>query len=138
MIQCLADSGFLYTLFNKDDPDHSRCVTYVTQTNLQIYLPSITLPEVTFLVRRSEGPHKVSSVVRGLRHSPMVWINAELVDYDRACEVMDQYNSAKLDLVDCTIVAMAERLNIQRIFTLDRREFSMIRPRHCAAFELLP
>lgn len=36
------------------------------------------------------------------------------------------------------IVAIAERLNVRRILTLDRRHFSVIRPQHCAAFELLP
>jgi hypothetical protein len=33
---------------------------------------------------------------------------------------------------------MAERLNVRRILTLDRRHFELIRPRHCPAFELLP
>lgn len=33
---------------------------------------------------------------------------------------------------------MAERLNIERILTLDRRDFSIIKPKHCAAFEILP
>jgi hypothetical protein len=31
-----------------------------------------------------------------------------------------------------------KRLGVVRIFTLDRRDFAMVRPRHAAAFELLP
>jgi hypothetical protein len=37
-----------------------------------------------------------------------------------------------------TVVATAERLKITRILTTDRRDFSLVRPRHCSAFELLP
>ncbi|MEI2690592.1 MAG: hypothetical protein V9H69_13160 [Anaerolineae bacterium] len=36
------------------------------------------------------------------------------------------------------IVAIAERLKAQRILTLDRRHFGLMRPRHCTAFEILP
>jgi predicted nucleic acid-binding protein len=39
--------------------------------------------------------------------------------------------------VDATIGATAERLKISRILTTDRRDFPVIRPRHCKAFELL-
>lgn len=59
-------------------------------------------------------------------------------DLERAAELLDQYHDSKLDFVDATIVAMAERLNVRRILTLDRRHFEMIRPRHCPAFEILP
>jgi predicted nucleic acid-binding protein len=44
----------------------------------------------------------------------------------------------KLDFVDTLIVAIAERLNILRVLTLDRRDFHLIRPKHCGAFEILP
>jgi hypothetical protein len=33
---------------------------------------------------------------------------------------------------------MAERLNITKILTIDRRHFSMFRPIHCDPFEILP
>ena len=59
-------------------------------------------------------------------------------DYLRAAEILRQYADARLDFVDALIVAQAERLNISRLLTLDRRDFNLIRPRHCLNFELLP
>ena len=59
-------------------------------------------------------------------------------DYLRSAEILRQYSDANLDLVDALIAATAERLNIIRILTLDRRDFQLIRPRHCEGFELLP
>ena len=35
-------------------------------------------------------------------------------------------------------MAIAERLNLQTVLTLDRRDFSIFRPQHCSAFNLLP
>jgi predicted nucleic acid-binding protein len=42
------------------------------------------------------------------------------------------------EYVDATVVAMAERLGSVRLYTLDRRDFGIIRPRHVASLELLP
>jgi predicted nucleic acid-binding protein len=59
-------------------------------------------------------------------------------DYLRSAEMLRQYADANLDFVDALIAATAERLNIKRLLTLDRRDFQLIRPRHCDSFELLP
>jgi hypothetical protein len=32
----------------------------------------------------------------------------------------------------------AERMNVRRVLTLDRRHFAAVRPRHCSGFEVLP
>ena len=43
-----------------------------------------------------------------------------------------------IDFVDCVIAAIAERLNIETILTVDRRHFQLFRPKHCAHFVILP
>jgi predicted nucleic acid-binding protein len=59
-------------------------------------------------------------------------------DLSRAAELMEQYKDSKIDFADCAITAMAERLNISRILTVDQRDFRILRPNHIAAFEILP
>ena len=51
---------------------------------------------------------------------------------------MDRYRDADIGFVDAIIVAIAERLASVRLYTLDRGDFTIIRPRHLTAFELLP
>jgi hypothetical protein len=36
------------------------------------------------------------------------------------------------------VIAAAERLDVTEVATLDRRHFSVVRPRHKVAFQLLP
>jgi hypothetical protein len=45
---------------------------------------------------------------------------------------------APLGLVDATVIAAAEMLTEEKIATLDRRRFTVVRPAHTEAFELLP
>jgi predicted nucleic acid-binding protein len=51
---------------------------------------------------------------------------------------MARYADARIGFVDAAIAALAERFASVRIYTLDRRDFGMLRPRHAAAFEILP
>jgi uncharacterized protein len=49
-----------------------------------------------------------------------------------------QYADFPLGAVDATVVAVAERLGVSEIATVDRRHFTVVRPRHAHAFTLLP
>jgi uncharacterized protein len=51
---------------------------------------------------------------------------------------MARYADSKISLVDATIAAQAERLSAVRIYTLDRRDFSIVRPSHTETFEIRP
>lgn len=59
-------------------------------------------------------------------------------DYVRAVELIRRYADLGLGLVDASVIAIAERLDITTIATLDRRDFTVVRPKHCKAFELIP
>jgi uncharacterized protein len=59
-------------------------------------------------------------------------------DYVRVAELMDRYSDLDLGFVDASVIAVAERLGEKKIATLDRRHFSVVRPRHVDSFELIP
>jgi predicted nucleic acid-binding protein len=53
-------------------------------------------------------------------------------------ELVGQYANLDLGAADASIVAVAERMGISRIATVDRRDFTVVRPKHVPAFELIP
>jgi predicted nucleic acid-binding protein len=65
---------------------------------------------------------------------------AELRDSDieRMAGLVETYLDLPLGIVDAAVVAIAERLELTEIATLDYRHFTVIRPRHVPAFTLLP
>ena len=58
------------------------------------------------------------------------------VDWERIAELVARYRDMRLGTVNASVVAAAERLGITTIATLDRRHFSVVRPRHVEAFTL--
>jgi len=60
------------------------------------------------------------------------------VDLERTAELVEQYASLPLGAADASVIALAERHNVTTVLTLDRRHFTIVRPRHVGSFELFP
>lgn len=108
------------------------------QIQEDIILPVPAITEVAYLLKRDIGVAAAADFIDSLVATTLTLETPRPADYLRAAAVMRAYAGVKLDFVDALIVALAERLNITRLLTLDQRDFRLIRPRHCAAFELLP
>ena len=101
-------------------------------------VPITVLPEVDYLLTSRFGvPVAIAfleSVVQG-----DLWLEfLTSVDARRSLEIVKKYAGRDIGFVDASIVALAERMRVARILTLDHRHFHLIRPAHRAAFELLP
>ena len=59
-------------------------------------------------------------------------------DWIRIGELVARYHDLPLGTVDASVVTTAERRGARLIATLDRRHFTVVRPKHVEAFELLP
>jgi len=59
-------------------------------------------------------------------------------DWLRIAELVQAYSDLPLGAVDGSVIAAAERLAITDVATLDRRHFTVVRPRHTDALTLLP
>jgi predicted nucleic acid-binding protein len=59
-------------------------------------------------------------------------------DLPRMRELMRKYHDLPMDLADAGLVRVAERERIPRVFTIDRRDFELYRPRGIRRFTILP
>jgi uncharacterized protein len=55
----------------------------------------------------------------------------------RAAELVQTYGDMPLGTTDATVIALAERIGVRDVATLDRRHFSVVRPSHVEALTLL-
>lgn len=101
-------------------------------------VPITVLPEVCYLLERRLGGMAELAFVRALARDEITVQPVNAADLERAADLLEKYGDLRLGFVDATVVALAERLNITRLLTLDRRHFSVVRPKHARAFELLP
>lgn len=60
------------------------------------------------------------------------------VDWIRIAELVAAYRDLPLGTVDASVVAAAERLDLVQVATLDRKHFTVVRPAHASAFDIVP
>lgn len=108
--------------------------------NLQerLVVPYVVLPEATYLIYKYQGHQVMRRFMRQMMHPAWNFESLQSSDLIHISAALEKYADLKLDFVDAAIVAIAERLGISRILTLDRRDFLVIRPSHCDTFTLLP
>jgi len=134
----LLDSGFLFASLNSSEAEHEATIRVLEDIREPIVLPVPAITEVAYLLARDISNEAAADFIASLASTELTLEAPHQEDYSRSAEILRQYSDAKLDFVDALIVAIAERRNINRLLTLDRRDFQLIRPKHCASFELLP
>lgn len=132
----LIDTGPLVALFDPSDRQRGRCRAALESLRDWRRLTTLAvITEATFLLdfeaRAQQG--LLSFVAAGGVEL------AELsgADVSRAAALMERYGDLPMDVADATLVVLAERLSVQRVFTLDRKDFSVYRIGR-KAFHLLP
>lgn len=134
----LLDTGFAVAFLNQNDIRHRDVSQVVHGIREPIIFPIPAITETAYLLARDAGQEVATNFIATIAQTDLILECPEPADYQRAAEFMRQYADANLDFVDSLIAAIAERLNITRILTLDQRDFRLIRPNHCEAFEILP
>ncbi|GAA0516679.1 hypothetical protein GCM10011581_46670 [Saccharopolyspora subtropica] len=79
-----------------------------------------------------------AAFIRDVAHGGFEVVSLDSADWERVADLVEQYADLPLGLSDASVVAVAERFEIHQVATLDRRHFSVVRPKHVPAFTLLP
>jgi hypothetical protein len=101
-------------------------------------VPATVVAEVGYLLAREGGATVEAAFLRSLADGDFAAVELTRIDYVRMAELVGQYANLPLGTTDASVVAVAERLGVGELATLDRRDFSVVRPRHIQAFTLLP
>lgn len=103
-----------------------------------MFLPDLVLTEAVQLIVSRIGDAAESHFIRGIAASGVVVVHTEHEDLVRVAELLETYADLRIGTVDASVIAIAERLGVTTIATLDHRHFAPVRPRHVERFELVP
>jgi predicted nucleic acid-binding protein len=132
----VVDAGPLYAAADADDRDHEASLGALSRADLRLVVPALAVAEATDFVGQRLGASAESAFLRGIGALDVEGPTAD--DFVRMAELVELYADFPLGGTDASVIALAERLQASTILTLDRRHFGAVRPRHRAAFELIP
>jgi uncharacterized protein len=137
-VALVLDTGPIVALVDRDDPEHQRCVAMIERVRETLVVPDMVLVEVDYWLRKLAGPTAWRAFTDDIAAGAYRIHHLDEADLVRAADLEAAYGSLGLGLVDAAVVATCERLGETRVATLDRRDFSVVRPRHCDSLTILP
>jgi len=132
----LIDAGPLVALVDEDDQHHAKCVAALKQ--LREPLATVWPPVVEAMYLLSGLPLAQEALWEMLERSAVFLLPLDANDIPRIRELMRKYSSRRIDFADAALLRVAERENTKRIFTVDRRDFSVYRLHNRIRLTLIP
>lgn len=132
------DAGPLYAYVDADDDHHRECLEFLESHPGPLLVPVLVVTEVVYLLGTRLGPDAEVKFLGDFAAGNLIAEKVAAEDWLRTAELVRRYRDLPLGTVDASVVAAAERLAVSQVATLDRRHFTVVRPRHISVFELLP
>jgi predicted nucleic acid-binding protein len=133
----LADTNVLLAAADTSASEHARCVALVQErSDLAVTVP--VAAETAWMIESRLGPRAEAAFVSAIAQAELALVELTTADWHPCAELITTYHDLGLGLVDASVVAVAERLGLTEIATLNYRDFAVVRPAHAPAFTLLP
>jgi predicted nucleic acid-binding protein len=134
----VVDTGPIAALINNRDNQHGACTELLAHHPGPLLVPAPVFTEVCMLLERRCGTRAELAFLRDVGRGIFTLVELTESDLDRISELVETYSNLPLGTVEASVVAIAERLRVPTVATLDRRHFTIVKPRKIGAFTLLP
>ncbi len=134
----LVDSNIWIAAQDRQNRDHGACSALLLEYAGRLAATVPVIIETAWFIEDRHGPARESEFLRLVTSGVVQAIDLTLEDWARCVELIDTYTTLRLGAVDASVVAVAERLKLTDIATMNGRDFYAVRPKHCSAFKLLP
>jgi predicted nucleic acid-binding protein len=137
----ICDTGPLVAAAIRNDDDNHACTELLAglhPVGRQILVPGPVIAEVGYLPGRKGGPRVEAAFLRSFADGSLTEVDLEPSDFARMADLVETYGDFPLGTTDASVIALAERLRLTEVATLDHRHFGAVRPKHTQMLTLLP
>ena len=132
----LVDTGPLVAILHRDDRHHRECVQALRALRPPLGTTWPVVTEAMYLLGFStEAQDELWSLIESGR---LHLLGLDASDAPRMRALMRKYRDLPMDLADASLVAVAERDGVNKVFTLDHRDFGVYRPAKLGRFSIIP
>lgn len=136
MNRILVDTGPLVAVALPGDEYHHVCLNALKELPAPLLTCWPVITEAAWLLRNH--PQSVHRLLASIGNGFLEILPLPGNEAEQISRLMDRYASLRPQFADVVLVHLAHRENIDTIFTLDRRDFSIYRAKGNRLFRLLP
>lgn len=137
----LCDSGPIIAAAIRNDAHYDECTRLFSELRLagrRLLVPATVVAEVGYILEQRVGPSVEAAFLQAIADGAFELVALEPVDLARMAQLVTKYDDLPLGTTDASVIALAERLDISEVATIDQRHFRVVRPSHVDALALLP
>jgi len=136
MRRVLVDTGPLVAILSSADEHHEACVEALRSLPAPLYSCWPVITEAVWLLRAY--PRAVQRLLTSIDGRFLELLPLTGGEGAGLAEVMKKYQDVRPQLADAALVYLAGREDIDTVFTLDRRDFSVYRSGRGRSFRIVP
>ena len=136
MKRILVDTGPLVAILSPQDEHHADCVDALRNMSGPLLSCWPVITEAAWLLRGS--PRAVRQLLRSIDGSFLELLPLAGPEAEAVAALMKRYEDIHPQLADAALVYLANREQIETIFTLDQRDFSIYRFGRKRMFHIVP
>ena len=121
----LVDAGPLIAVVDANDQHHAECMAALK--NMREPMATVWPPLTEAMYLLAGQPRAQESLWEMVDRGALQLLALDPGDAPRIRELMHKYANRPMDLADAALLRAAEREGIRKIFTVDRRDFSVYR-----------
>lgn len=133
----VVDTSVLLAAADNADPDHQACAEAIQNAG-PLVTTALVVAETAYLIGRQLGAAAEARFFRAVADGELQIETLTPAETRRIADLIETYADLGLGGTDASLIVIAERMKVATLATLDRRHFSVVRPAHTAAFELVP
>lgn len=132
----IVDSGPLVAIFDRSDQYHEICCETLAVIQPPMWTTWPVLTEVAWLLR--DQPKGMQRLYAGVSTGFFRIASLSESEFGEMEKIQERFQTLNLQLADVTLLVLAEREKWNTVFTLDRRDFSVIQKKSRPKLILLP
>jgi predicted nucleic acid-binding protein len=134
--QVLIDTGPVVAILLESDEHHETCVEQLHRIRGPLLTCWPVITEAAWLLRAY--PQAIRKLLSSFHKRPFELVPLGETDLPGIATILARYASLGIQLADASLVHLANREGIETMFTLDRRDFGVLRLAHGKKLHLIP
>jgi len=132
----LVDTGPIVAILLESDEHHEACVEQLRHIGGPLLTCWPVITEAAWLLRLY--PRAIRRLLSSCNGRPFELVPLSATDLPGIAAILSKYESLGIQLADASLVHLANREGIDLMFTLDRRDFGVLRLAHGKRLRLIP
>ena len=132
----LVDTGPIVAILSESDEHHRVCVEQLQHIRGPLLTCWPVITEAAWLLRAY--PRAIGTLLSSFNGRSFELVSLSAADLSGIAAILARYTGLGIQLADASLLHLANREGICTMFTLDRRDFGVLRLAHGKKLRLIP